>query len=174
MKNPIKIREESPADHAAVYSLLASAFGREDEAKLVERLRASTAYIPELCLVAEHAKNGIVGYIQFTHVHIAGKQSYPSLALAPMAVTPGYQNTGIGSLLVQAGLTRAREIGYQSVIVLGHQEYYPRFGFRPASAWGIFCPFEVPDEAFMAIELEKGALNAKAGTVVYSPAFNLP
>jgi putative acetyltransferase len=88
-----------------------------------------------------------------------------------MAVLPSLQQSGIGSQLVRTGLQRATELGYGSVIVLGHPRYYPKFGFAPASRWGITTAYEVPDEAFMAIELKPGALEGRAGAVVYPDAF---
>lgn len=90
---------------------------------------------------------------------------------APVAVLPAYQKQGIGSQLILHGLNKSKEMGFKSVIVLGHETYYPRFGFRPADKWGIKAPFEVPDEAFMALELEAGSLNGIAGTVVYGREF---
>jgi predicted N-acetyltransferase YhbS len=93
------------------------------------------------------------------------------LALAPVSVVPEHQNKGIGSALISESLKIAKEIGFKSVIVLGHDKYYPRFGFKPASTWGIKAPFDVPDEFFMALELGDGALEDISGTVVYSKEF---
>ncbi|MBI3098214.1 MAG: N-acetyltransferase [Planctomycetes bacterium] len=97
---------------------------------------------------------------------------HPALALAPMAVRPGFQRRGIGSDLVRAGLDRASALGHRIVIVLGHPEYYPRFGFRPARPLGIEPPFLVRDEVFMALELFPGALDGVRGTVRYPPVFD--
>ena len=97
---------------------------------------------------------------------------YDSLALAPVSVVPEHQNKGIGSELISESLKIAKELGFKSVIVLGHDKYYPRFGFKPASTWGIKAPFDVPDEAFMALELEDGSLEDISGTVVYSKEFS--
>ena len=96
---------------------------------------------------------------------------FASLALAPMAVLPEYQNKGVGSQLVRTGLMQAGSMDHKSVIVLGHPEYYPRFGFAPASRWQIKPPFDVPDEAFMALELKEGALKDVCGVVEYPKAF---
>ena len=90
-----------------------------------------------------------------------------------MAVLPKFQKKGIGGSLIIEGLKKAKELGYKSVIVLGHKEYYPKFGFKKASKWGIVCPFEVPDEYFMAIELTAETLSEKTGTVVYPQEFKL-
>lgn len=166
------ISPETPQDQSAIYSINAAAFGQENESRLIDLLRGSEHFIPELSLVAR-ADGGPVGHILFTKLKIAGPEgvTYPSLALAPMAVLPSLQQSGIGSQLVRTGLQRATELGYSSVIVLGHPRYYPKFGFAPASRWGITTAYEVPDEAFMAIELKPGALEGRAGAVVYPDAF---
>lgn len=93
------------------------------------------------------------------------------MGLAPMAVMPAAQRRGIGSALIRSGLERCAQLGYSAVVVLGHPEYYPRFGFVPASRFGIGCEYEVPDEVFMALELEPGALTGMSGTIRYHPAF---
>lgn len=128
-------------------------------------------FVPELSLVAE-LDGKIVGHIMLTRLLIEnGKNKYDSLALAPVSVIPEYQNKGIGSKLINESLKIAKEIGFNSVIVLGHEKYYPRFGFKPASVWGIKAPFEVPDESFMALELEVRGLDDVTGNVVYSQEF---
>lgn len=96
------------------------------------------------------------------------ENKYDSLALAPVSVLPEYQNKGIGSKLIRESLNIAKELGFKSVIALGHDKYYPRFGFKPASTWGIKASFPVPDEAFMALELEVGGLDGVTETVIYS------
>lgn len=168
----IELRPEQSADYAAIFQVNQLAFGQDNESRLVDLLRKSESYIPELSIVAERQEQ-IVGYILFTKIEIVGiSQSYSSLALAPMAVSPNCQKQGIGTLLINEGLTQAKNLGYDSVIVLGYKDYYPRFGFEPALRWGIRCPFEVPDEVFMGQELIAGALEGKSGTVKYDPAFN--
>jgi predicted N-acetyltransferase YhbS len=117
--------------------------------------------------------NTIAGYILFFPIIIeSGQYSYKSLALAPMAVLPDYQRRGIGRQLVQEGLIIAKDKGFNSVIVVGHPEYYPKFGFRPASLWKIRPPFDLPDNVFMALELEEGALKNVTGIVQYPVEFN--
>ncbi len=116
--------------------------------------------------------NEIVGHILLTKIQIIGNEIYDSLALAPMAVLPEFQNHQIGSALVRAGLKKAKDLKFKSVIVLGHKNYYPKFGFQKASNWQIKCPFEVPDEAFMAIELIKNGLENISGIVQYPKAFD--
>ena len=170
----IEISPERQRDADAIYAVNAEAFGRDSESMLVDLLRNSDSFIPELSLVARMGDN-IVGHILFTKVRIAGNDGseYESLALAPMSVSPGYQHQGIGTALVNTGLERARQLGYKSVIVLGHESYYPRFGFTPASQWNIGAPFEVPELAFMAMELVPGGLEGVGGTVQYSKEFEL-
>ena len=114
-----------------------------------------------------------MGHILLSKIKISkdNNESVESLALAPVSVLPEYQNKGIGGLLITEALKEAKELGYNSVVVLGHPEYYPRFGFKKASLWGIKAPFEVPNEAFMAMNLGKNALNNVSGVVEYPSVF---
>jgi predicted N-acetyltransferase YhbS len=171
-QRPIEIREEQAADHAAVYKLHQAAFGQDDEANLVDALRQGDAFIPALSLVAV-IDDVVVGHILFTRIRIrnGSGEEIDSLALAPVAVLPAHQRCGIGGRLIRAGLAMARRLGHASCIVLGHQEYYPRFGFRPASAWAIKAPFDVSDDVFMAMELVPYGLRGVSGVVVYPGAF---
>jgi|SRR5690606_19955883 len=168
---PPSIRQEQHQDSEAVYNINKQAFAQEAEAKLVDSLRNSDAFVPELSLVAE-LDNQIVGHILFTKIKIVNNAtSYESLALAPMAVLEDYQKQGIGGALIREGLQRAKELGFTSVIVLGHENYYPKFGFQPAVKWNIKAPFEVASEVFMAIELVPNALQHISGTVQYPKEF---
>jgi predicted N-acetyltransferase YhbS len=136
----------------------------------VERLRTSDGFVPELSLVA--AIDGeVVGYILLTKVKIIGKEVVESLAMAPVAVLPEYQNQGIGGKLIVAAHNKAKELGFESVIVLGHEGYYPKFGFKLAESFGIKPPFDVPSENFMAMELVDGALEGVEGVVKYAEEF---
>jgi putative acetyltransferase len=166
------IRPERPEDYPGIFAVNHRAFNRENEARLVESLRASPGFIPELSLVAE--ENGrLVGHILFSPAVLANeKEEISVLALAPMAVLPEVQNRGIGSALVRQGLDACRRLGHKLVIVLGHAEYYPRFGFRPARPLGIEAPFPVADEFWMAIELRPGAAQGLDGTIRYPEPFN--
>ena len=171
------IRQETKEDHIITEDVIKKAFKNaehsdHDEHLLVQRLRKSNAFIPELSILAE-LKNKIAGHILFTRITISGKNEIESIALAPVSVLPEHQKKGIGGKLIQEGLKKATELGFKSVIVLGHKDYYPKFGFEKASKWNIKCPFEVPDEVFMAIELKKGSLRGKSGTVKYSKEFGI-
>lgn len=166
----IEIRSEAPADRAAVAAVNERAFGRPAEAALVAALRASVR--PFLSLVAE-SEGTVVGHILFTPVRVEGSgEPFAAVALAPVAVDPEYQNRGIGSRLVRAGLEICRDEGHPAVFVLGHPKYYPRFGFTPAAERGIRCEFPVPAELFFALELRPGALQGVTGTVRYHPEFS--
>ncbi len=102
----------------------------------------------------------------------AGDKEYETISLAPLSVRPELQKQGIGGRLIKEGLEACKKLGYGSVIVLGHPEYYPKFGFEPASKWGIDDPFGAPEEAFMALELKEGALEGVSGVVDYPEEFN--
>ena len=165
------IRKEEEKDHKQIHEVNKLAFQQENESNLIEKIRKSENFVPELSIVAE-INNRIVGHILFSKIKIMGDSDYESLALAPVAVIPEFQKRGIGSELVKIGIDKAKELGFDSIIVLGHKEYYPKFGFQRASKWDIKCPFEVPDEVFMAIELTEKAFEGKAGTVKYPDEFN--
>ncbi|MFJ7934730.1 GNAT family N-acetyltransferase [Sporosarcina sp. NPDC096371] len=166
------IRVEQPADFIAIKEVNDLAFGQEGESNLITAIRTSDSFIPELTLVFESEKNEIIGHILFSLITIeTAESSVQSLALAPVVVKPDFQNKGIGSLLKKEGLKRSKELGYDSVVVLGHSDYYPKFGFIIASEKGIKAPFDVPNEAFMVIELQQGALDNVQGTVKYPEAF---
>jgi putative acetyltransferase len=168
----LTIRPEEPSDYPAISEINRRAFGGEFEARLVENLRHTDSFIPKLSLVALQ-DDRIVGHILFSVVHIQDvAQTTPVFSLAPMAVLPEYQNQGIGSALVREGLQRCRELGYRAVVVLGHPNYYPRFGFILAREKGVKLPFEAPDEACMVLELYPQALEGIQGMVEYPPEFN--
>jgi predicted N-acetyltransferase YhbS len=165
------IRQETESDYGEIYKLNVTAFGQENEANLVESLRDSEAFIPSLSLVAT-INNQIVGHILISKIKILdGFKVHHSLSLAPMAVNPSVQKKGIGGLLIKRGLQIATELEYTSVIVLGHERYYSRFGFVPTKKWGISAPFEVPVEVYMGIELVKDGLKEVGGTVQYPKEF---
>ncbi len=166
------VRPETKEDYSAISEINELAFGQKNEGELIERLRKTGHYIPELSLVAVSGDR-IVGHILFYPVLIRDEsETHVSLALSPMAVHPDCQRKGVGVRLVQEGLAVAKQLGHDSVVVVGHPEYYPMFGFHPASNWDIKAPFDVPDEAFLALELIEGALMNVRGTVEYPEEFN--
>ncbi|WP_287585564.1 N-acetyltransferase [Candidatus Borrarchaeum sp.] len=166
----ITIRQEVKEDYKRVYEINKMAFGREVESKLIEKIRKGPNFVPELSQVAEK-DNEIVGHILFSKIKIVGELEYQTLILAPLAVIPEMQKQGIGGKLIKHGIEKAIELRFDSIIVVGHKNYYPKFGFQNASKWGIKCPFEVPDGAFMAIELTENALENKAGVVQFPEEF---
>lgn len=172
----INIRTESKYDKDLIYNIIEEAFRTAehsdgDEQNLVNRLRESKSFIQSLSLVAE-IDNNIVGHILFTKCYIVeGKERKESLALAPLSVLPKYQNVGVGTKLINEGIKMAKELGYSSIIVLGSEKYYPKFGFCEAKEFNIKAPFDVPSENFMVIELRKGALSNISGTVEYAKEF---
>jgi predicted N-acetyltransferase YhbS len=168
----IKIEAETEEDYEQITTLHSLAFNRDSEARLVEKLRRTPIYIRELSLVARY-KNTVIGHILFYPIKINshGKKCV-SLALAPISVIPRFQNRKIGTKLIREGLEKARKLGFKSVIVVGHPEYYPRFGFEKASNYGISASFHVPDNALLAIELEKDALKDCRGAVAYPNEYN--
>ncbi len=167
------IRQEKPEDYALIHSAVKAAFDSAEHADgteqdLVDRLRESEAFIPQLSLVAED--NGIIaGHILFTKVAIGDSIQ---LALAPLSVIPEYQRQGIGTALVIQGHKTAAAFGYGYSIVLGSERYYPKFGYLPAIQYGIKPPFSVPDNNYMACKLRENA-PVLYGTVRYAKAFGI-
>ena len=169
----IEIREERPDDYEAVRRVNDSAFGQPQEGALVDALRVAAR--PYISLVA--VEDGrVVGHIFFSPVTVEPDDKSedampPAMGLAPMAVVPELQRSGVGSRLVRAGLEECKRAGFAAVFVLGHADYYPRFGFAPAAPLGFRCEYDVPVEVFMAAELVPGALAGRAGLVKYHPEF---
>lgn len=164
------ILPETPEHIAAIRHVTDQAFGRSGEGQLIDALRANDKVI--LSLVATQ-DDEVVGHVLFFPVVIESEGiTHSAVGLGPMAVLPQHQGQGAGSALVRQGLELLRNQHYGGVIVLGHPEFYPRFGFVPASTFGISTSYEVPDEVFMAAELQPGGLSGKGGLVVYSEEFN--
>ncbi len=165
----LEIRPETPWDVDSIRRVNELAFGQIEEAAIVDKLRRRGALT--LSLVATK-DNEVVGHIAFSPVAVESPgSSFEAIALGPMAVLPAYQRQGIGSALVRAGLEECRRLSQDILVVLGHPDYYPRFGFIPARARGIDCEFEAPDEAWMVLELKEGSLGGRSGTVNYRPEF---
>jgi len=164
------IRLEKPEDQIGIRHINTEAFDTDAEANLIDALRKSG--IPLISLVAE--ENGeLVGHILFSPVTLEADNCSISIAgLAPMAVAPAFQKREIGSMLVEEGLKHCKKAGYAAVVVLGHPDYYPRFGFIPSVNYGIKSEFDVPAEVFMAKELRKRALADCNGIVKYHKVFN--
>lgn len=173
----MKIRKEEKEDYDKVFKLIENAFKDElytdhKEQFLVERLRSSASFIPELSLVAEIDQE-IVGYILLTKIKIINNNSQPatSLALAPVAVLKKHQGKGIGGNLIRKAHEIAKELNFGSIILLGHEKYYPKFGYEMTKNYGIKLPFDVPDENCMLIELTENALENVNGIVEYPKEF---
>lgn len=187
----MRVRAERGGDADPVRLLYEGAFETALEADLVEALRATAR--PFIALVVEEG-DGVIGHIAFSPVTVHARDDSPSsdgrgrrgrvgaaaagqsglIGLGPMAVAEPWRGRGAGGLLVREGLARCRASGFAGAVVLGHPTYYPRFGFRPASDFGLACEYLVPDDVFMARALVDGGLDGIAGTVRYGPAFPPP
>jgi putative acetyltransferase len=163
----IKIREEGPNDVPAVRDLNRCAFGQDQEGNIVDALRANGAAL--LSLVAT-LNDRVVGHIMYSPAIIAGNVT--GAALGPMAVLPEYQRQGIGSKLIERGNQKLEQAGCPFIIVVGHANYYPRFGFRPASGHGITCEWDVPDDVFMLLVLDKAKMAGVSGLARYRREFS--
>lgn len=170
----VVIRAERKEDFEQISEVNDAAFGQTEESELIRKLRQKSDFNTNLSLVAVDVDNDqIVGHILFYPIKIrADNCDYQTLSLAPMSVLPQFQRMTIGSQMVSEGLIRAKNQGYKSVIVLGHVNFYPRFGFLPASKWGINCSFDVTDQAFMALELVDRELDKTEGVVIYPKEFD--
>jgi len=164
------IRAETYEDIIAIRLVNNKAFGQKNEAELIDRLRNRGVLTISLVAIMNRQ---VVGHIAFSPVTVESESSnWEAITLAPMAVMPEYQRKGIGSQLVRAGLNECQRLDHQIVVLVGHSDYYPRFGFVPAKQKGINCEFEVPEEAWMLVELQEGALAGRRGTVRFQPEFS--
>ena len=164
------IRPETPADFATISRVVAAAFGRSNEARLVERLRQTPNYVPQLALVAEE-NSAVVGHVMFTYVTLQDDAAARRvLCLAPLSVTPERQKGGIGGALIREGVARAGALGEPLIVLQGHPAYYPRFGFEPARPLGLEPPSGTPDAAFMVLRLSQYNPNVR-GRVSWPTVF---
>jgi putative acetyltransferase len=164
------IRKETSADIQAIHEINRMAFDTEAEANLVDALRSSGVHL--ISLVAEDS-GVLIGHILFSPVSITGWDGRKRVAgLAPMAVLPEWKGQGVGSMLVEKGLSLCLSSGYDAVVVLGYPEYYRRFGFVPSVEFNLRSEYGVPDDVFMVVELIPGALKGVNGTVKYHAVFN--
>jgi putative acetyltransferase len=162
------IREENPGDVAAIREVNYRAFGQHLEGDIVDELRSNGAAL--LSLVAIQDRH-VVGHIMYSPISVGGQAM--GAALGPMAVLPEFQRRGIGSQLIQTGSRKLQDSGYPFVIVLGHADYYPRFGFKPATTYGVQCEWDVPDEAFMLLVLDESKMQAVHGLAKYRQEFSM-
>lgn len=161
----VDIREERPEDLEAIREVNRLAFAQETEARIVDALRANGAALLSLVAIV----NGkVAGHIMYSPATIA---SLAGAALGPMAVLPELQRSGIGGRLVTSGNLMLRDRGCPFVIVVGHPEYYPRFGFTAAKPLGILCEWELPDDVFMVLALDPSRMAGVRGMARYRPEF---
>lgn len=172
----IIIRQETQKDHRIVFDIITKSFENDEysdhkEQYLVEKLRKSPGFISELSLVAE-VNQTVVGYILLTPLQIVNEnEAHESLAMAPVSVLPEFQGKGIGGELIKAAHHKAKKLGYASIVLLGHENYYPRFGYELASKYNIQFPFDAPDENCMVLALQNNALQNVSGVVTYPKDF---
>ena len=163
----VEIREEKPGDVAAIRDVNKRAFGQDQEGRIVDALRSNDALLLSLVAIL----NGeVVGHIAYSPILI--DDEVPGAALGPMAVRPEHQRKGIGGKLIEAGNRRLRDAGCSFIIVLGHADYYPRFGFRRASTYGIKCEWEVPEDVFMVLVLDEQKMRGVSGFAKYRHEFS--
>lgn len=163
----IEAVDKSCADSLA--ALHTAAFGQAGEGQLVRKLLESGE--EGLVSLGAVTDSALIGHILFSPVSLE-RAPQPVCGLAPMAVAPEWQRRGIGGALIEAGLDACRAAGYGGVVVLGHPDYYPRFGFQRADAWGICCKYPAPPEAFMALPLIENGLGTGGGLALYHPVFD--
>lgn len=174
----LNVRREVPADHRAVEALTREAFWgmirpRCDEHLLVHRLRSAPTFVPELDYVAE-VDNRLVGNVMYSRAQVIGARgAHDVLTFGPLSVLPECQGMGIGTALMRRTLAEAAALGHRAVVVYGHPDYYPRFGFRRGAEVGLTAPDGSTFDALMALALVPGGLDGVTGQVRENPAFDL-
>ncbi len=165
----VTLREECPEDIEAIRAVHHHAFGRPHEGRIVDALRTHRGVL--LSLVAT-VNDRIVAHLLYSPVSIGtDPKIVMGAGLGPLAVLPAYQRQGIGAMLVSAGNQQLQARACPYIVVLGHPTYYPRFGFRPASGYGIRCAWDVPDEVFMVLMMEPATMQGVAGVAQYRQEF---
>ena len=166
----ITIREEYPKDIAAIRDVNQQAFGQLQESQLIDNLRANKGIL--LSLVAT-LNDHVIGHVLYSPVSVsANGDNIIGAGLGPMAVLPEYQRQGIGSKLIDAGNQILQKSGFPFIVVLGHPEYYPRFGFKPAGTYGLKCEWDVPDDVFMMLILDPSKMKQISGLAKYRQEFS--
>ena len=161
-----EIRSERPGDIPAIRAVHTRAFGTDQEANIVDALRASGAV--SLSLVATR-DDRVVGHIMYSPTEIGAVRG---AGLAPVAVLPEHQRQGIGAALIEEGNRQLEHAGCPFIVVLGHAAYYPRFGFRPGRPLGITCEWDVPDDVFLVLVLDSAVMRGVSGMVKYRDEFS--
>jgi putative acetyltransferase len=167
----VSTRQENHGDHTAVADIHRQAFGRELEGEIAANLRIGGEFIPDLSLVAE-SDGKVVGHIILSRLRYdVATSECRLLALGPIGVLPNFQKQGVGTSLMNEAIRRSRELGFLGIALIGHPTYYPRFGFQPASRFGIVLPYKVPDDVAMVLALFEESLTGCEGSVLFPPAF---
>ena len=176
----LEIRKSSTLDGTEIEKIHIKAFGKEkgpEIADLVDGLFNDETARPSLSLVAVEGDQ-LIGHILFTNATLTQTtEPVSAQILAPLAVLPDTQRRGVGGQLIEEGLTRLKETGVELVFVLGHPEYYPRYGFKPAGKKGYEAPYPIPEEhagAWMVQELRAGIIGRITGKVRCSDVLNQP
>lgn len=172
MYQVISTRKANSSDTASILSVHQKAFGRDEEANLVEAIIQSDHFIEQLSIVGS-VDEEVCGHALFSRVMIEDIESDRILALAPVAVLPEYQGQSMGTKIIKEGIKIADKLGYSLITVLGDPQYYRRFNFKTGRDFAVISPFEVEEEYYMVLPLEKYDTNHK-GKVVYPKAFGLP
>jgi putative acetyltransferase len=162
----VEIREERPDDIAAIRYVHTHAFGQTQEADIVDALRANSAVLLALVAVVD---GRVVGHILYSPASV---DRLTGAALGPVSILPEYQRRGLGSALIESGNRKIQQAGHPFIIVIGHADYYPRFGFRRASTRGISCEWDVPDNAFMVLDLDESRMRNASGVARYRQEFS--
>lgn len=166
----LTIRDERPEDQVAIRRLNEEAFGQPLEGRLVDLLRANAGVLLSLVAVADEQ---VVGHILFSPVQLeAGERMLEGAGLGPMSVSPELQRRGIGSRLIEEGTRRIQQQALPFIVVIGHPDYYPRFGFTPANRHGLTCQWDVPDGVFMVLPLTPSRLEGVSGLARYREEFS--